>query len=556
MNRHRFWNVLPLVIIASAAAATAQQPREAPTTSLSTAQWRADLRFMAQEMERRHKNLYHTVSRERFAAAVADLDARIPTIQRNEIIVGMMRIAAMVGDGHTNISPLKDATFRFPSFPLKLYQFEEGLYVRAAAPEYAALAGARVEAIGGVAAAEALRRAAEVSPRDNDVTGRMYAPVYLGMPDILQALGLSASRERAVLTLRKGARVWEVEVPAAAVDPLWPGDTDISLTTPPGWTDARTAAGPPEWLRDPLTSHRLVEMPEQRALYAQLNMVTNVTGETLEEFGARIAQRARAIRPRAIILDLRLDRGGNMDLRFGFVRELIKAETDDTRLFVLVGRGSFSATQAIIDDLDRFSNAVLIGEPASSRPNGYGDSYRIVLPNSGLTVRTSIKWHQIDDGDRPYTAIDIAAPPTFASYVVGRDPALEVALAYVPRAALEEQLLAAANAGGLRAVQATLTTYVASDANRFADVRHQLILAPQSLLAADRSDEALYVAQAATERFPSTPATWAVLGFVAERTGHPDLARSAGSKALALDPSNREMRALMERLAAPTGVRE
>ena len=42
-------------------------------------------------------------SRERFQAAVADLHARIPSLQRNQIIVGMMRIAAMVGDGHTRV---------------------------------------------------------------------------------------------------------------------------------------------------------------------------------------------------------------------------------------------------------------------------------------------------------------------------------------------------------------------------------------------------------------------------------------------------------------------
>ncbi|MEO7455847.1 MAG: hypothetical protein ABIY52_06250 [Gemmatimonadaceae bacterium] len=299
-----------------------------------------------------------------------------------------------------------------------------------------------------------------------------------------------------------------------------------------------------------MTFHRLVEKPQQRAVYAQLNMVTDVTGETLEEFGERIAERVRATHPRALILDLRLDRGGNMDLRFGFVRELIKAETDSTRLFVLVGRGSFSATQAIIDDLDRFSNAVLVGEPASSRPNGYGDSYRIVLPNSGLTVRTSIKWHQVDDSNRPYTAIDIAAPPTFASYVEGRDPALEAALAYVPRPTLDAQLVAAGSAGGLTAVKSTLASYLSDDANRYVDVRHQLIIAPQSLFAAKRLDEALYVAQYASERFPLSSASWSVLGHVAEWTGHPELARRAGVKALELEPDNREVRALMERLAA------
>jgi len=100
---------------------------DGPVYALGTAQWREDLRFMAGEIQRRHKNPYHQVSKRQFEAAVADLDARIPSLQRNEIIVGMMRIAAMVGDGHTRVDARKDTRFGFPSLPLRLYLFDDGL---------------------------------------------------------------------------------------------------------------------------------------------------------------------------------------------------------------------------------------------------------------------------------------------------------------------------------------------------------------------------------------------------------------------------------------------
>ena len=40
--------------------------------------WREDLRHMAREMEARHKNLFHTTTRERFEGAVKSLHERIP----------------------------------------------------------------------------------------------------------------------------------------------------------------------------------------------------------------------------------------------------------------------------------------------------------------------------------------------------------------------------------------------------------------------------------------------------------------------------------------------
>src|SRR5438045_9371470 len=110
---------------------------------------------MSEEMQLRHKNLYHTISREKFAAAVRDLDAQIPTLQRNAIIVGMMRIAAMVGDGHTRVDPRKDTRFGFPSLPLRLYLFDDGLFVRAASPQYSALVRSTIEAVKGVSAYDA-----------------------------------------------------------------------------------------------------------------------------------------------------------------------------------------------------------------------------------------------------------------------------------------------------------------------------------------------------------------------------------------------------------------
>src|SRR5918993_3237615 len=85
--------VFGLALACSQTIAQAPLPQAAsadsgPAMQLTAEQWRADLAWMAAEMERRHKNLYHTVSREKFAAAVKALHERIPSLKRNEIIVG------------------------------------------------------------------------------------------------------------------------------------------------------------------------------------------------------------------------------------------------------------------------------------------------------------------------------------------------------------------------------------------------------------------------------------------------------------------------------------
>lgn len=499
---------------------------------------------MAAEMKARHANLYHKISEPEFDAAVADLDRRIPELQRNQIIVGMMRIAAMVGDGHTRVEPRKDEAFGFRSLPLKLYWFDDGIYVRAARPDERELLGARVEAIGGVPIAEAIRRASELVSAETVSGPRLLVPIYLAMPDILQALGLSDRRDGAALTLVRGNRRWIARVPIGDQSALWPGDTDISLVTPEGWLDARTSPKP-LWLQAPLDLHRMIDLPDRRALYVQLNMVAAADKESLTAFGDRILDRVRSTNPSSVILDLRLDQGGNGDLRNQFVSSLIRAEDADTRLCVLVGRGTFSASQFILDDLDRLTAATFIGEPASSRPTGYGDAYKSIMPHSGIAVRTSIKYWQSGQDMRPFTPIDVAAPMTFADYVAGRDPALEAALAYKADQNLADRLVAAAQTGPDTAVRAA-QSYAEDPVHRYADVQADLVIAEQTLLRQNRGPAALAVSRWSVGRFPHNGDLATVLGYVANEQGAKDEAVTALESALAIDPNNRSAQSLKD----------
>jgi hypothetical protein len=523
---------------------------DGPVYNLTAEQWRQDLGFMADELRRRHKNLYHSVSKPEFDAAVSDLEARIPVLRRNEIIVGMMRIAAMVGDGHTRVDSRKDGRFGFRSLPLRLYQFDDGLYVRAAAPAQRELVGARIVSFANVPVAEAMRRAGTITSKDNEMAVKLIAPVFLNMPDILQALELSPRRDAAVLTVTKGDRTWTETVPVGDIAPLWPDDTDGSFMTPSGWIDARTSKVPPLWLQAPLDLHRIVALPERRALYAQLNEVTGIKDESLADFGAKIRKEAERTNPEKLIVDLRLNYGGNWDLRFGFIRELIKAEDDDTHLFVFSGRGSFSATEALLVDLRKFTKAVFVGEPASSKPNHYGDGYRSRMPNSGIAIQTSIYWNQLDGQSAvPWTGVHIAAPLTFEEYAAGRDPALETVFSYTPRPLLYPTLLDAAKSGGVKGTMEALAAYEADPLNRYLNFAQIVPQAAELLNVGKEPDAAFAVANGAASQFPQSVPAWLVLAYVAHSTGREDVALSAARRTIELDPNNRSARDLIEQLS-------
>ena len=113
---------LILAVLLYVSSASAMTPVEAHA-------WQEDLRYMAAEMQSTHKNLYHSISAESFAAMVATLNERIPSLTRSEVIVEMAKIVAAVGDGHTNIYPTRDPKIGFHSLPVQFTFFGSQLYV-------------------------------------------------------------------------------------------------------------------------------------------------------------------------------------------------------------------------------------------------------------------------------------------------------------------------------------------------------------------------------------------------------------------------------------------
>jgi hypothetical protein len=82
-------------------------------------EWRTDLDFMAGEMERVHKDLFHKVSRRHYGAAVKRLRERVHLLARHQVIVEIARVVAMVGDAHTTgYLTHCDPAVRFQFYPL------------------------------------------------------------------------------------------------------------------------------------------------------------------------------------------------------------------------------------------------------------------------------------------------------------------------------------------------------------------------------------------------------------------------------------------------------
>ena len=396
--------------------------------------WQADLRHMADEVTRWHKQAFHTVSRAEFDASIATLDAKIPSISRHQVIVEMARIVATIGDGHTSISPTRDPKIAFRTYPIKLYYFSDGLFIRSATTSFTGLIGGRITAIGDTPIDMVYAKVRDIIGRDNEMGAQFFAPHLMSMPEVLHALGIIADMNRAAFTIVQDGKIARVTLGPFGLAKMMCPDTDASWIAEDGWVDARTANNTSAfWLGDPLNKFRLEYLADKQAIYAQINEIGNKTDETVEAFSRRLLEFVDRHDAEKLVVDLRLNRGGNGKLNRYLISSIIKARKLDQprKLFVLIGRSTFSAAQFLVNDLEWLTNATFVGEPSGSKSNIYGDSRRIVLPNSGITVRVSTLWWQVDERDqRQWTSPHVQALLTFDDYKNNRDPALQTALDY------------------------------------------------------------------------------------------------------------------------------
>ncbi|HEX3108268.1 MAG TPA: tetratricopeptide repeat protein [Thermoanaerobaculia bacterium] len=543
MQRTIFIAALVLLTAAPVSFATAAD------TSLTAAEWREDLQTLARELPRVHPNPFHRTTEIAWRAAVAALDSRMPSLDRDQRIVELMRIVAMIGEGHTAINPLFNPPSGFHYLPIRPYVFSDGLYVRLAAPEQSGLAGAKILRIGNVAAEDALRLVSAVTSHDNDSGARNIAPLFLAIPEVLHGLGIIEDAAAVPLLLEKDGRVFDVTLKDAALLQAPPGHAaPLAAFRTAGWTDAAPQAPRPLWLRDPMNLYWTAYDAGAKVAYIQYNAVADKPDDPISAFFPRAIAAAESGDATRLVIDIRQNLGGNSFLNRPIVKALIRSRFDQRgRLFVIIGRGTFSAAQNLVNDLANWTNALFVGEPTASNPNQYGDHTMITLPHSGIVVAVSTLYHQTagPTDHRDATVPQLPAMLTFADYRNGVDPAMATVARY---RSITDALDASLSSGVAADVEREYRAFKSSEATAWIPTEGEVNGLGYRLLNAHKVDLALLVFRLNAESYPQSANVHDSLGEAYLAAGDRQNARASYERALALNPHNDGARQILAKL--------
>ncbi|MEM7315314.1 MAG: hypothetical protein AAF497_19410, partial [Planctomycetota bacterium] len=373
--------------------------------------WRADLMFVAEELPKRHVNLYHTVSKEVFQKDIKSLIAKSDSLKPYEIEAELSRIIASVGEGHTALVPnIQSAHF----LPVQFQAFKDGMFITRTSPELKEAFGGKVRAFGKMSLKNAANRARAYVSHDNKWHYRVQAPGILGRGEMLAVIGAWDSPTGGTVTYEKNGKSHTLDLTAIPYD-------EIKTMQ---WTTRE--AKPPLYEQKLQFDHWNDWLAESKTLYFKYNRCKNAAAfNKLTNGTAGFIQQNDVAK---FVLDLRGNSGGDSRIFQPLLTYLSQHPhlNHPNRLFVIIGPQTFSSALMNAIQMQQRTKATLVGEPTGGKPNHYGEIRTLTLPNCQWNVMYSTRQFQLAK-DKKVTTLSPAKTikTTFADWAAGRDPVLE-----------------------------------------------------------------------------------------------------------------------------------
>ena len=445
--------------------------------------------------------------------------------------------------GHTQI-PYNQVT-QHGILPINLYQFSDGVYIEGATSTYKNVLGAKVLKVGSTPIKRALELIYPVVPAENEQYVKAYGIRFLISPEVLHAQGIIPELSNSVsLTLEKAGKQFVQEF---AVIPRAEKPRNFNFTLPTGqWITARDTSYTPYYLKHLAERYYYFEyLEDSKALYVRQSSVFNQDTETLEEFYKRLFEFIDTHEVSKLIYDVRLNGGGNSYNNLPLIKGIMARPNINTKgkLFFIIGRDTYSACQNLINDVHRYTEAVLVGEPTSENEFFYGDAKPIRLKHSNITAYLSFAWWQNgpewEGKDATYP--NLAVEMTFEDYKSNNDVVLQTALEFKDDGLILDPLQHLTDlfiAGNYEQLKIDAAKIARDSRYRFYDFKGEFSKAGGRLYAQGNPQAALFIYQIIVEYYTNDIGSWYNIANLQKELKQTEEAISSYKKVIQLDATH------------------
>lgn len=378
--------------------------------------WSEDIDYLQQQLEKRHINLYHQISKKEFVTTLGDIKQRLPELNPSSVSIELMRLFQKVGDGHTQFAYWGNTHHRFP---IELKVFGEKLHLTAVQPNHQQLLGVQLVSINGVDVKDIVHQLKPLLQSVENPYSEMQRLVEtIPVAEMLAGIGIIKSEATTAFGFidQQGNRV-NANLSSYQSDRL-PKLAKLNPLPPETFIKHKASINGVELLLD---------IKRQTALIRFDNYPASKMSKFAEQLSAIFSQH----KIRNLIIDLRENGGGDFFVGLTLAWGVVVCDQLDWQkgIYTLIGRKTFSAAMSNAAQFRQILNAKLVGEPTGSSPVGYQDADTFQLPNSGWVVMHSKRFYRFQETDSPGVQPDIYIPPSLELMQQGKDVQLEWILA-------------------------------------------------------------------------------------------------------------------------------
>ncbi|HEX6849448.1 MAG TPA: hypothetical protein VF144_20825, partial [Chitinophagaceae bacterium] len=494
-----------------------QHPGTAKSVSssekLTVADWQADLKFLQQKVHMEYSFLFKKVKAEEFDAAVEKLYNAIPSMKQHEVVAGFARIVSLFKYGHTTIG-WRESPVKYHVAPVNFYWFSDGIYAEGTDKKYEMVVGAKLLKVEGVPVEKALAAIKPLVPAENDQYFKAYGLDFLTIPEALHAQKvLKELKTTLTYTFEKDGKTFDQ--PVTAVEAFRLPRQYGFVKHGEDWISARDQSSTPNYLKKLDNVYYFEYLPESKTVYVRQSQIQDDKSEAIPAFYKKVFEFIEKNDVERMVLDVRLNGGGNNYKNKPVVTGIVECKkiNQPGKLFVIIGRRTFSACQNLVNELHNYTNAVFVGEPTAENINFYGDNRRVELPKSKLPVMLSFAWWQ----DKPqwenddWLAPQLAVEMSYADYKNNKDPMLDACLNFSDKDIVLDPMNRLRDlfvAGKFAEVETEAKRMATDPKYRYVNFERKINQGGYDLLNSQQTDGALFVFELNTKLYPKSANVW------------------------------------------------
>ncbi len=398
---------------------------------IETENWITDLNFLKSELPKKHKNLFFQITKNDFENGIDKIIKQLDKDNDIETSLKLTQLIAKIGDSHTNIS-VYNITRKRKVLPLDFMWFKEGIFISGTTKDNYEILDKKLLSINGFKTKTIIDSLRTLFVDENIALINNNSSRLLDSNVLLKYFGFSKPND-SIYNLELS----DINGNVSNYN-LMEVENDMNFRR--NKTYMKINAEKPFYRNGSRQNFKEEYFAKEKIYFVQYNKC--ISRETIEKYGDKetaykqpsfkdfenkVLKTIENSEIDKLIFDMRFNIGGSSYLAENLINKIAinKNINKKGKLFVVVGNDTFSS--AIFNTIyfkDK-TEATIIGEETSGKPNHFGYVKSFRLPYSEIKVTYSSEFWKLTKDNDVSIVPEIKIESSYIDYKNGIDPVFE-----------------------------------------------------------------------------------------------------------------------------------